>query len=393
APIVLRIETLVDHCVHGVCALRHKLHEASARLTSSPLFRPEQCYWHSLPIDLRAAEPSRLQGKETAETLRIGRTTQLEARKDRRMLHTCTAAVLALIVACGGGSNVANNPVPTTANTSRPASSTPDATRTPTPLAPTQVPTPISTAVTLNKTIFISGTKVDIQTVESDAGTITLAARVANENNTDNAIEDQLGRTPVSLQTSSGQNIELTNPQSTRVPVGGSAPITWSGRQPRPPVGLDGARIIFGSTDNNQSSVAISSGDVKTFVPKTGFLNGAKFESDRVRIEVLESSIRATYRGGLKGQYLLHLKVKGTGKIRTTGGYGFGVDQFTVQTPSGNRAGGQAPSDGSPLIEGLNLDITKQNWIVFYTEESAGQFKLLFKASNDSPAELSFMIP
>lgn len=62
---------------------------------------------------------------------------------------------------------------------------------------------------------------------------------------------------------------------------------------------------------------------------------------------------------------------------------------FTLVTPSGNRIAGESTFDGLFLNEVLNLDVTKQNWVRFTTEETTGTFELLWKGSPTVATEVA----
>ncbi len=256
---------------------------------------------------------------------------------------------------------------------------------------------PAASTASVDKTVYVGGTKIDVQSVSIDAGSMVVKARVTNQNHADGAALRQIEATPVSFQSSSGQTIELRLGQSGPVPVGGNSPFTWEGRVRETAVRLDGGRLVFGSTDSNQSSVTIGTGAVSTFVPKVGFGVGATSESRSVRYEILESSLRASHRSGDRGRFVIQLKFKVTGKIRD---FMYTVDGglFKVATPSGNRAAGARDySDLYALSAGLDKDVTEQGWIAFLVEEVSGTFRVATyvdpQSGPEEVTEISFTIP
>jgi hypothetical protein len=248
--------------------------------------------------------------------------------------------------------------------------------------------------VTVNKTIYISGTRVEVQTVTIDGSAFRVAAKVINENVTDQAVLDQLSRTPVLIENSAGVRAELSISDVRSIPVGSFSPITWSGSQGNSLITTTDARLLFGSAQNNQSFVPLGLGAPTTFVPKVNFGRGSTIDTSVARVEVLETKLRATYRNEEKGQYALYARIKVTGKVFSAGGTYVGMNMFTLTLPSGNRALAtyDGYSDGDPLNGVVNENVSITQWIMFLVSETAGPVSLEFKDGEVS-GSTQFAIP
>jgi hypothetical protein len=249
-------------------------------------------------------------------------------------------------------------------------------------------------SITVNKTVYVSGTRIDVQTVRLSSTQIRVEARVTNQNVTDKSVEDHLFRTPVLLEDAAGNRRELAISDVRPIPVGSFMPMTWTADQRDPQVTRSAPRLVFGSGENNQSFVPLLAGPAQTFVPKVGFGVGASIESPEVSSQILDSKLRTTYRGELKGQYSVYIRVKVTGKVKTSADQYVGMDMYTLTLPSGNkvRAAYDGYNDGEILNGAINADKPHTGWLMFVVSEVSGPMTLEYRDSEDAGA-VSFTVP
>ncbi len=235
-------------------------------------------------------------------------------------------------------------------------------------------------AVTLSKSIYIYGTRVDVASVDIVNRVITVKARATNENLADKTFDDVLLRTPVFLEGADSVRAELRVIDYPSTPAGSASALTWTADAPDGLV-LSTARLVFGSTNQNQSFIPLGTGKPTTFVPKKGFAVGTKWAGKGATFEILDSKVRAAYRSDEKGKYELHIRVRVTGLVGSPGGTNVFIEQFSVKPEKGNAIVGNY--DGGGDISPLNIIVNKgkgdDGWLQFALENPSGKYVLQFR--------------
>lgn len=248
-------------------------------------------------------------------------------------------------------------------------------------------------AIALNKTVYVHGTRLDVTSVAAAAGEITVKARATNENIGEPAFQDILQRTGVTIEGADSVRASLLVTDVPPTPAGTSSTLVWTGRAPE---GLDlaTARLVFGATTENQSFLPIGPGAATTFVPKIGFGVKTTWASPTMRVEILDSKLRAAYRNEAKGTYLLDLKVRLTGLTRTPGGTFVAIAQFEITSPSGRkvRADYDGSQDVSPLGDVVNQNTRADGWLRFAIDETKGTFNLTYTEPTRPPVSAKLVI-
>lgn len=249
-------------------------------------------------------------------------------------------------------------------------------------------------SIAINKAIYVAGTKIDISTATLADGVVRFESRITNENVTDNATYEQLSYAPVILEIGD-QRVDISPNERPITPVGSSSPVHWRGNV-KGIANLSMGHLIFGKTTENRSILPLGSGPVTTFVPKVGFGIGRSITTPVVKIEIVQSQLRATYGYDLKDQYTLLLKVRGSGLAAVAGAWNFQASSFTLVEPGGNAVASSfnSNSDAPPLNEILDKDVMKDGWVPFTVEKTRGEFTLRFSrmGSGASEGELKFTI-
>ena len=249
--------------------------------------------------------------------------------------------------------------------------------------------------IQVDKTVWWAGFTIEVQEAGfeatgggSEGGTLTVEGLYENRQ-PDNAV---LSQSDVSLEVK-GEAITPQLADLPSVPPDGTArgSLEFFLEDPFDPAGTV---LVFGTPDTNQSRVPLGEGDAETFEPVELDVTGTVTVSD-IKVDLTGGTLEASYEPNKEGTLILRLIVDMVYQGDSAGGALLGATQFSVATPDGTDAVGQALAADDLVAEAAAPNVPFEGLGISFEvdEPGTGDYVLTYTAdATDESGQIDFTV-